>query len=36
MDLREVGWEVVDGIHLVQVRGKWRIIMKTVMKLQIP
>jgi hypothetical protein len=23
MDLREIGWEVVDWIHLVQVRDQW-------------
>jgi len=23
MDLREIGWEGVDWIHLVQDRGQW-------------
>jgi hypothetical protein len=32
MDLRKVGWEGVDCIHLPQDRDQWRAIMKTVIK----
>jgi hypothetical protein len=33
MDLREVGWEFVDWIHLAQDRDQWRALVNTVMKL---
>jgi hypothetical protein len=36
MDLREMWWEGVDWIHLVQDRDQWRALVKTVMKLQVP
>jgi hypothetical protein len=36
MDLREVGWEGVDWIHLVQDRDQWRALVKTVMNLRVP
>jgi len=26
MDLREIGWEVVDWMHLVEERVKWRLL----------
>jgi hypothetical protein len=32
MDLREIGWEVVDWMHLNQDRNQWRIVVNTVMK----
>jgi hypothetical protein len=35
MDLREIGWEGVDCIHLAQDRDQWRDV-NTVMKLRIP
>jgi hypothetical protein len=35
MDLREIGWEDVDWIHLVQDRGQWRRLVKAVKKLQV-
>jgi hypothetical protein len=35
MDLREVGWEVVDWIHLAQDRDKWRVVVNTVMNLMV-
>jgi hypothetical protein len=31
MDLREMGWESVDWIHLAQVRDQWRAVLKTVL-----
>jgi hypothetical protein len=34
MDLREIGWEVVDGIHLAQYRDQWLTLVSTVMNLR--
>jgi hypothetical protein len=36
MDVREIGWEGVDCIHLVQDRYQWWAVVKTVMNLQVP
>jgi hypothetical protein len=36
MDPREMGWEVVDWIHLDQNRNKWWDLVNTVIKLQLP
>jgi hypothetical protein len=36
MDLREIGWEVVDWIDLAQDRDQWRALLNRVMNLQIP
>jgi hypothetical protein len=36
MDLREIGWEGVDWIHLAQDRGQWRAVVNTVMNLRVP
>jgi len=36
MDLRETGWEVVDWIHLAQLRAQWLVILKTGIKIRIP
>jgi hypothetical protein len=36
MDLREVGWESVDWIHLAQDGDQWRALVITVMNLRIP
>jgi hypothetical protein len=33
MDLREIGWEVVDWIYLTQDRDQWRAVANTVMNL---
>jgi hypothetical protein len=30
-DAKEIGWEVVDWIHLARDRGQWRALVKTVM-----
>jgi hypothetical protein len=35
MDLREIGWEGVDGMHLVQDRDQWRIVVNTVMNFRV-
>jgi hypothetical protein len=35
MDLSGIGCEVVGWIHLAQDRNKWRILVTTVMKVQV-
>jgi hypothetical protein len=35
MDLKEIGWEGVEWIHLAQDVVQWRAVMKTVMKLRV-
>jgi hypothetical protein len=35
MDLREVGWEDVDWMHLAENRDKWRAVVSTVMNLRV-
>jgi hypothetical protein len=36
IDLREIGWEGVDWIHLAQDRDQWRAVLNTAMKLRVP
>jgi len=36
MDRREIGWEVVDWIHLACDRDKWRALLTTAMNLWVP
>jgi len=36
MDLRDVGWEGVDWIHLAQDMDQWRAVVNTVMNLRVP
>jgi len=36
MYLREIGWEVVDWMHLAQDRVQWRTLVKTVVDLRVP
>jgi hypothetical protein len=33
MDLRVIGWENVDWMHLIQDRNHWRDVVNTVTKL---
>jgi hypothetical protein len=35
MDLMEIGWEVVDWIHVAQDRDQWQAVVKTVMNLRV-
>jgi hypothetical protein len=35
MDLREIGLDVVDWIHLAQDRDLWRVFVNTVMNLRV-
>jgi hypothetical protein len=36
MDLRDIGWEDLDWIHLAQDRDQWRDVVNTVMNLRVP
>jgi hypothetical protein len=36
MDLREIGWDGMDWIHLAQNRDQWRSFVNTVMNLRVP
>jgi len=35
MNLREIGWEGVDWMHLAQDREQWRALVSTVMDLRV-
>jgi hypothetical protein len=35
MDLREIGWEGVDWMHLAQDKDQWRVVVNTVMNLRV-
>jgi hypothetical protein len=35
MDLREIGWDGMDWIHLAQDRDLWRALVNTVMNLRV-
>jgi hypothetical protein len=36
IDLKEIGWEGVDWMHLAQDRDQWRALVNTVMNLRVP
>jgi hypothetical protein len=36
LDLREIGWDGMDWIHLAQDGDQWRDIVNTVMNLRVP
>jgi hypothetical protein len=36
MDLREIGWNAMDWIHLAQDRDQWMALVVTVMKFRVP
>jgi hypothetical protein len=36
MYLREIGWEIVDWIHLAQDRDKWEAVVNMIMNLKFP
>jgi hypothetical protein len=35
MDLREIGWEGVEWIHLAQDRDRWRAVVNAVTNLRV-
>jgi hypothetical protein len=35
MDLREIGWDGMDWIDVVQDRGQWKAIVNSVMNLRV-
>jgi hypothetical protein len=36
MDLREIGWDLVDWIDIAQDKEQWRALVKTVLNLRVP
>jgi hypothetical protein len=36
IDLREIGWDGVDWIDMVQDRDQWRALVNTVFNLRVP
>jgi hypothetical protein len=36
MDLREIGWDGMDGIDLAQDTDQWRALLNRIMNLRVP
>jgi hypothetical protein len=36
MDIRDIGWEIVDWMHVAQYRDHWRVLVNTVMNFRVP
>jgi hypothetical protein len=36
MDVREIGWKIVDWLHLAQDRDQWLALVNTVKNLRVP
>jgi hypothetical protein len=36
MDLRKIGWEIMDRMHLSQDRNQWQAVVNTIMNLWVP
>jgi hypothetical protein len=36
MDIREIGWDVVDWTDMAQDRDQWRALLNTVLNLRVP
>jgi hypothetical protein len=36
IDIKEIGWQGVDWMHMAQDRDQWRAPVKTVMYLRVP
>jgi hypothetical protein len=36
MDLKEIGFRIVDWIHLAQDRDRWQAVVNMVMNLRVP
>jgi hypothetical protein len=36
IDLREIGWDGVDWIHIAQDKDQWKALVNTVLNLRVP
>jgi hypothetical protein len=36
MDLREIGWEGVDWMHLAEDSDQWRAVVNTIINVRVP
>jgi hypothetical protein len=36
MDIKEIGWEGVEGMYLAQHRDLWQVLLNIVMKILVP
>jgi hypothetical protein len=36
MELAEIGWEILEWMHVAEKRDKWRALVNAVMKFQVP
>jgi hypothetical protein len=36
MDLRQIGWDVVDWMDIAQDRDQWRALVNTILNLRVP
>jgi hypothetical protein len=36
MDLREIGWDSADWIHMAQDRDQWRALVNAILNLRVP
>jgi hypothetical protein len=36
MDLKEIGWSVMDWIDVAQGRDQWKALVNTIMNLRVP
>jgi hypothetical protein len=36
MDLRDIGWDVVDWMDIAQDRDQWRALVNTILNLRVP
>jgi hypothetical protein len=36
MEIREIGWDIVDCIHLAEGRNQWQPLVNMVMNLRVP
>jgi hypothetical protein len=36
MDLREIGWDGMDGVNLAEYRDQWKALANTAVNLRLP